>query len=396
MGRDYGYYKAVFADRPLPFAFVDLDLLASNMRQIQARAGRTRIRLASKSIRCVAVLERILRADPQFAGLLCFTAAEAAWLSRRGFDDLVVGYPSWHEAGIAALCDEAAAGKTVAAMADSPEHIARLAAVAARRGAVLPVCLDIDLSLDLPGLRFGVWRSPIRSVAQALAVAEAVERSPHLRLDGLMGYEAQVAGLGDRLPGQVAKSALIRLLKRWSVALAARRRGAIVAALGRRGMALRFVNGGGTGSIETTIREPAVTEVTVGSGFFAPTLFDHYQAFRHLPAAGFAIEIVRRPRADLYTCLGGGYPASGAAGPEKLPAPYLPAGASLLPLEGAGEVQTPIQYRGPVRLAPGDPIFMRHSKAGELCERFNELALVEDGAVRSVAPTYRGEGQAFL
>ncbi|HEY1013163.1 MAG TPA: amino acid deaminase/aldolase [Herpetosiphonaceae bacterium] len=396
MGRDYGYYKAVFADRPPPFAFVDLDLLASNMRQILARAGGTRIRLASKSIRCVAVMERILRADPLFAGLLCFTAAEAAWLSRQGFDDLVVGYPSWHADGIAALCDEVAAGKTVAAMADSLDHIDQLAAVAARRGVVLPVCLDIDLSLDLPGLRFGVWRSPVRSVAQALAVAEAVERSPHLRLDGLMGYEAQVAGLGDRMPGQAAKNAVIRVLKRWSVLLAARRRGAIVGALARRGAALRFVNGGGTGSIETTIREQAVTEVTVGSGFFAPTLFDNYQTFRHLPAAGFAIEIVRRPRADLYTCLGGGYVASGAVGPEKLPAPYLPAGAALLPLEGAGEVQTPVQYRGPVRLAPGDPIFMRHSKAGELCERFNELALVEDGAVVGAAPTYRGQGQAFL
>jgi hypothetical protein len=39
---------------------------------------------------------------------------------------------------------------------------------------------------------------------------------------------------------------------------------------------------------------------------------------------------------------------------------------------------------------------MRHSKAGELCERFNALLLVSDGAIIGEAPTYRGEGQAFL
>ena len=65
-------------------------------------------------------------------------------------------------------------------------------------------------------------------------------------------------------------------------------------------------------------------------------------------------------------------------------------------LEGAGEVQTPVRYAGPAALRLGDPIFMRHSKAGELCERFNELALVADGKIAGAAPTYRGQGMAFL
>ena len=59
-------------------------------------------------------------------------------------------------------------------------------------------------------------------------------------------------------------------------------------------------------------------------------------------------------------------------------------------------MQTPICYTGGAALSLGDPIFMRHSKAGELCERFNTLLLVSDGAVVGEAPTYRGEGQAFL
>ncbi len=396
MRYSYQYYKMVFHGRQMPFAFVDLDLLKANIRQTIARAGTKRIRLASKSIRAVALIEKILAANPAFQGLMCFTAPEAVWLSRRGLDDLLLGYPCWHAEQVRMICAEVRRGKMIVLMIDSAEHAEHLAAIAAAEGVTLPVCLDLDMALDLPGLHFGVWRSSVRTSDDALRAFAAIERRKHLRLDGVMGYEAQIAGVGDDAPNQRARNALIRQLQRRSVRLVAERRAAIVRALIDRGAQLRFVNGGGTGSLESTTREDVVTEATVGSGFFAPALFDDYQAFRYLPAAGFAIEIVRRPRADLYTCLGGGYVASGSAGPEKLPRPYLPAGAALLPLEGAGEVQTPIRYRGGEALGLGDPIFMRHSKAGELCEHFNTLLLVADGAVVDEVPTYRGEGQAFL
>jgi D-serine deaminase-like pyridoxal phosphate-dependent protein len=41
-------------------------------------------------------------------------------------------------------------------------------------------------------------------------------------------------------------------------------------------------------------------------------------------------------------------------------------------------------------------VFFRHAKAGELCERFDELHLVEGDRVVDTVPTYRGERQAFL
>ena len=146
--------------------------------------------------------------------------------------------------------------------------------------------------------------------------------------------------------------------------------------------------------MESTRAEVAVTEITAGSGFYASHLFDYYDNFKHLPAAGYAVEVVRQPQPGIYTCLGGGYVASGAPGVDKIPLPYLPEGARLHPNEGAGEVQTPILYKG--QLKEGDPVFMRHSKAGELCERFNELLLVRAGKVIDRVPTYRGEGKCFL
>lgn len=394
--RDYAYYKSVFAGRAMPFAFVDLDLFDENIRQIAARAKGKHMRLASKSLRCVALTRRTLAANVCFQGLMCFTAREAAYMASQGFDDLLIGYPAWHEEDIAAVAKATANGAHITLMIDSIAHVEQIEKVAQRHGVRLPVCLEVDMSMDVPGLHFGVWRSSIRTPEQARPVIERVAASSHVWLDGLMGYEAQIAGVGDNMPDQPFKNGLIRGLKRRSIIQIAERRAAIVALIKSYGITLRFVNGGGTGSIASTREEAEVTEITAGSGFYSPALFDYYRDFRYLPAAGYAIEIVRQPAPHLYTCLGGGYIASGSTGPEKQPAPYLPSGATLLPLEGAGEVQTPIRYNGPESLHIGDPIFMRHSKAGELCERFTRLLLVKDGTIVDEVTTYRGDGQCFL
>jgi D-serine deaminase-like pyridoxal phosphate-dependent protein len=380
----------------MPFAFLDLDLLEQNIRQVVALAQGKQVRLASKSLRSVAVIRRILEADPCFQGIMCYTAQEAAYLASQGFDDLLIGYPTWNEQDIAAVAGATATGTHITLMVDSIEHVKQLETVAARYGIRLPLCLEADMSMDLPGLHFGVWRSPVRTPEQARPVLEWILASSQVWLDGLMGYEAQIAGVGDNFPGHKAKNAIVQALKRRSTHEIAERRAALVELVKSYGIALRFVNGGGTGSLATTRAEQVVTEITVGSGFYAPALFDNYLDFHYQPAAGFAIEIVRHPRPRIYTCLGGGYIASGSVGPEKQPQPYLPRGAKLVPLEGAGEVQTPVQYRGRVPLMLGDPIFMRHSKAGELCERFTRLLLVSDGAIVDEIVTYRGDGQCFI
>jgi D-serine deaminase-like pyridoxal phosphate-dependent protein len=207
-----------------------------------------------------------------------------------------------------------------------------------------------------------------------------------------MGYEAQIAGVPDRLPG-AGKAGAVRMLKRRSVPAVAERRAEVLGALRDAGHALRFVNGGGTGSLESTAAEAGVvTEVTAGSAFYAPTLFDRYDAFAPEPAAGFALRITRRPAPGIATALGGGYVASGAVGSEKAPSVWLPEGADLVDTEGAGEAQTPVRCD----LAVGDPVFLRHAKAGELCERFPALLVVDGDGVVDRWPTYRGQGWTFL
>ena len=159
---------------------------------------------------------------------------------------------------------------------------------------------------------------------------------------------------------------------------------------------LEFVNGGGTGSLESTSGEAAVTELGAGSGLYAPRLFDHYRAFTPHAAAYFALTVVRRPAPRHVTVLGGGWIASGPAGADRLPTPVFPPGLRLVGTEGAGEVQTPLVGAAADDLRLGDRVWFRHAKAGELCERVDRLHLVEGDRIVGEAPTYRGEGHAFL
>ena len=126
-----------------------------------------------------------------------------------------------------------------------------------------------------------------------------------------MGYEAQIAGVGDADPSATLQNYLVKALKVLSKREVLSRRGAVVEGLRKAGFDLSVVNGGGTGSIDSTCAEAVVTEVTVGSGFYSPALFDYYSHFKFKPAAGYAIEIVRKPADGCFTCAGGGYVASG-------------------------------------------------------------------------------------
>ena len=396
MKQDYTYYKSIFKGRRLPLAYVDLDLFDENVRNIITRSGDKKIRVASKSVRCTYLLKRVLDSDARYQGLMCFTVAEAVYLSQLGFDDLLVAYPTTQREQLKSACSEVSGGKSLVLMVDSREHLASHQSAAAEIGVTLQVCMDVDMSSKFPGIHFGVLRSNITNEAQAAKLYEEILKCPNLKLVGLMGYEAQIAGLGDNYPGQAIKNSVVKMLKRKSITLLSARRKAAVNTLNSMGADLSLVNGGGTGSLESTREEELVTEVTVGSGFYASGLFDNFETFNHLPSAGYAIEVVRQPVPGIYTCHGGGYTASGAVAADKLPKPYLPEGAKLTPNEGAGEVQTPIAYYGPETLKLGDPVLMRHSKAGELCERFNTLLLISDGKVVDEVLTYRGEGQCFL
>jgi D-serine deaminase-like pyridoxal phosphate-dependent protein len=366
-----------------PLAALDLPALRANAADLVRRAAGTPVRVASKSVRCRTVLDVAL-GTPGIAGVMAYSLREAVWLVRAGTTaNVLMGYPTADRAALRDLAGDPLLVDAITLMVDGPEQLELVRSVT---GAPLRVCLDVDASLRVGRLHLGVRRSPVRTPADAAALARSAD-ARGLRVVGVMFYEAQIAGLPD-------SSAAIRLVKRRSAAELAVRRTAVVEAVEKVVGALEIVNSGGTGSLEISSADAAVTEVSAGSGLYVPTLFDGYRAFDPRPALYFALPVVRRPAPGIATLFGGGYIASGPAGNTRVPTPAL-RGLKLLKNEGAGEVQTPVRGRPAESLRVGDRVWFRHAKAGELAERFDRIHVVDAGTLVDSVPTYRGEGKTF-
>ena len=378
----------------MPFAILDMELFEENIAKVIERACGKTIRIASKSIRSIKLIKHILNSDSIFQGVMSYSADEAIHLYNNGIKDILIAYPIFDAQKIKHLCQLSEA--KIILMVDCVHHAQKISKICSENDTTMPVCVDVDMSSSFPGVHFGVRRSPLNTAQKVLQLVQKIDRLPGISFEGIMGYEAQIAGLGDQNPfNGFFMNTLIRKLKKISTKHIQKRRQCVVETLQKNGFACSIVNGGGTGSLETTAQEICITEVTAGSAFFSPALFDYYCNFQHKPALFYAIEITRKPTVHIFTCHGGGHVASGT-GKDKIPQPYLPKYCSLLDTEGAGEVQTPIVYKGDKKIQLGDPIFMRHSKAGELCEHFNSVYLVKNNAIVDTVNTYRGEGKCFL
>jgi D-serine deaminase-like pyridoxal phosphate-dependent protein len=378
-----------------PVGALHLDALRHNAQDMIARASGTTIRVASKSIRVRRVLEAVL-AVPGYRGVLAYTLAEALWLAET-VDDVVVGYPSVDAAAIRRLATTPALAGRVTLMVDSLDHLDLVDAILAPGSRErIRVCLELDASWRAPVLgRLGVRRSPVHTPAEARELALAIVSRRGFDLVGLMAYEAQIAGLADHPAGRPVRGRTNRWVRGHSIVDIAARRAAAVAAV-RQVANLEFVNGGGTGSLESTSAETAVTDIAAGSGLFGGHLFDNFSGFQPAPAAAFALSVVRKPTPETVTLLGGGWIASGPTDADRSPRLVWPEGLSLVPREMAGEVQSPVTGAAARRLGVGERVWLRHAKSGELSEHLNEFALVHDGTVVDMLPTYRGEGKAFL
>lgn len=376
-----------------PVAVLDLDAVSENLTSLRSRAQSKPIRVASKSLRVRQLLSHVLD-QPGFNGILAFTLPEALWLHSQGHRDIVVAYPTADVDALQQLRDGEEARGNITVMIDDAAQLKLIP----RGPGQVRIAVELDASWR-PNRRLtiGALRSPVRDPDGLAALARHVVARSDLKLVGLMAYEGQIAGVADA--GGSAYRRAVRAMKTASAKELAPRRARAVELLSQL-TALEFVNGGGTGSLETSCQEPALTEVAAGSGIVAPGLFDHFHSFTPRPALHVGFDVVRRPAAGCATVLGGGWVASGTPGPDRLPTIAWPRGLRYASNEGAGEVQTPLLGRAADALAVGDIVWFRHAKAGELAEHVNHYVVVRrvENTLQVIDtwPTYRGEGKAFL
>lgn len=395
--------RAATAHLDAPFNVIDLDRARANLHDLIDRAAGKPLRIATKSVRLKNLLIDVLGHD-SVTGLMAATLDEALWLHAEGVsDDIVVAYPTVTRSALQKLVSNAAARAAITVMVDSVAHLDLIgeqvtAAYSESSCEPLPsvqVCLDIDCAYSFSGARFGALRSPVRTMSDVARLVSDLVRRPYLQLVGVMGYESQIAGVGDA--GASARAAVIRTMQKASRKDVDERRAALVTGVeallrAHEKPPLRFVNGGGTGSIESTAAEDAVTEIAAGSGILSAPLFDTYTSFQARPAQWFVLPVLRIPARDVATVYGGGRIASGPANPDRLPTPVFPAGLKFARDEGPGEVQTPLLGAAANDLSIGDHVWFRHTKAGEGFEFTNQVHVFSGGTLIDQWPTYRGEG----
>lgn len=393
---NYEYYNSILKSKEKPLVYIDLNLLKKNIDVILQRNSHNKnIRLATKSLRCCSVIQYVLNQNSLFKGLMAYDVREAEMLLNKGFDDILIAYPEVDASKIERIIPFIKNGKKIWFMVDSKPHVNVLQKIAKAHQTKISVCIDVDLSSAFPMVYFGVYRSSINTVEKLKHFLQEIKQNTNIELTAIMGYEAQIAGVGDNNENDFLKNKIVRFLKNKSWKEIEKRRNQFYETIQNEGFEIAIHNAGGSGSVHLNTLQTNVTEITVGSVLYNSHLFDYYIDFKHLPAMGFALQITRKPTVEIVTCNGGGYIGSGSANKNKLPKPYLPKGLQLIGNEGAGEVQTPLILNGN-NLTIGDAVFFRFAKAGEPLERFNEIHLIDNGQIIDTVKTYRGEGFTFM
>lgn len=386
-------YERAFQNLERPFAWLDLDALDYNVQYVQKQCGNQAIRIATKSVRSIEVLRYIQERLSNCSGLMSFTASETVYLLEQGFNHILIGYPVYEENAIEQMTPFIKEGRKVYFMVDNLDQLPLLQNIAEKHSIHFEICIDINVSTDYKLLYFGTKRSPIDSVDKLKNFTEHIRSLPNIKVSACMAYDAQIAGVTDAT-NSFFKDYLVRGLKKHSFPKIASLRKQAVDYL-KENFDIEIINAGGTGSMHLLKDANDITEITVGSAFYAPALFSNYQALELQPAAGFALRVTRIFSDNVIVCHGGGYIASGAPGKDRLPQFLEPNVYAYSSLEGAGEVQTPITVKGRKHTI-GDTIYFRHAKAGELCERFHKLHIIKNGAYGGAFKTYRGDGKCFL
>ncbi len=378
----YAYYCNALASLPLPQAYVDLNLLERNIRSLLKRSGGKKLRVDASLLRCPEIMQRVMRSNARFHGVRCMSIAEALYLTHiTDLKDFLVAYPTLQTDALNQACAAIAAGHDITLTVDSPRHLEHVAQAAIRMGVVVPLCIEIDMSVAWDSLKGPGRRSPIRSADMLLQLVQAIDIRPGTCFRGVLTYDNYRNQLAEWLSphnddDDTAPTAhkVVRL---------GERRQAMADALRAHGHGDALVNCGGVSTVEFNAAHSAVTEITVGRALYGYDPSDGMVT----PAVGYATEIIRQPDHDRYACQGEGAVVSMVASRELLPQPYLPWGASLDALQGSGVEQLPIRYEGHLEL--GSMIFLHPLTTAAISERFSSLQLIQDGVVVETADTYR-------
>jgi len=260
-----------------PILCIDLDRMESNIRKMAGlcRDHGVAWRPHAKCHKTPAIALAELRAGA--IGITCAKVSEAEVMAAGGVRDILIANMLVGQQ----KCERAAALCRWADPIVACDHYVQaqaLSAVCQARGVTLRMLIEVDLGLERVGVAPG---------ADTLALAQAIDKLPGLRLAGIMGYEGHLLKVAD--PAQ--KEAKIRE----AMGVLAH----CADLLRRSGLPCPIVSAGGTGSYQYTVACPGITELQAGGGIF---MDPYYRDACQVAGLDFALTVlatvVSRPQRD--------------------------------------------------------------------------------------------------
>ena len=216
-----------------PALILDLDIAKLNIdKMTQILSGhRTKLRPHIKGQKSPGLARMQIEAGA--IGVCTATVWEAIVMSRAGITDVFIANEVWGVEKIRSLAKEAAEGNLSVAV-DNANNVDDLSSAVVAAGGELGIVVDVDV---------GMGRGGVRSVREALALAQHVENAPSLRFMGIMGYEGHCMAELNRRTRIGRAGEAVGLL------------GEIIERLAGIGLECKVVSAGGTGTYDISVND---------------------------------------------------------------------------------------------------------------------------------------------
>lgn len=229
-----------------PALILDLDMAKRNIATMAGKLRElgTALRPHTKVQKCAELAHLQIAAGA--VGVCCGTVWEGIVMRRSGIGNVLLANITGGKEKLAAVALEARQGGFLVTI-DHPQNANEWAQALHAAGSSVDVLIDVDV---------GMGRGGVRSVAEAVALAQHVAKLPQLKFRGMQGYEGHCMLEPDPTTRVTEAGRAIGHLEE------------AVSAVEQAGFRCEIVSSGGTGTYNITGARSRVTELQAGSYVF--------------------------------------------------------------------------------------------------------------------------------
>lgn len=229
-----------------PALILDVNILKENARAMgQLLEGSSlRLRPHYKSHKCAALAQWQVRGGA--VGMTCAKLSEAEDLCDAGIEDILIANQIVEPGKLRALA-ELAGNCRLTVCVDNADNVAALSAAAEASGNTIRCLVEYDIGME---------RCGVTEEAAVLALAEQILAAPNLEFEGIQAYAGHISHVVEPARRREMTQRNYEKLR------------ALVKRLADRGITVRTVSGGSTGTAEIKAAEGLYTELQAGSYLF--------------------------------------------------------------------------------------------------------------------------------